>query len=155
LVELLVELKRLAVLEGPGKLERINDLFANPRAPAEFQVGRYYISRLLVPDAEAKLASFDPADRVTAITTCRLLFPASTAARLLRRVVKDPDPKVRTQARRAVKALGLADVAPPDIRYKVDSDSPIGGYNPTGWSFGIFPNDKSAQRKTKKATRKT
>jgi retron-type reverse transcriptase len=144
-------LKKLAAERG--NLQRINNLFANPRAPAEYQVGRHYVSRLLVPDAEEQLASFDPDERKTAITTCRLLFPRSVAARLLRRVVKDPDPKVRTAARRAVRALGLEDVAPPDIRYKVVADSLLGGYNPTGWSFGIFANDKSTQRKTKKPSR--
>jgi RNA-directed DNA polymerase len=153
LVELLVELRQLAASTDANRLEKINNLFANPRAPAEFQVGRHYVSRLLVPDAEAKLASFDPDHRKAAITTCRLLFPRSIAARLLRRVIKDPDPKVRTMARRTVRALGLADVAPPDIRYKVDDSSQIGGYNPTGWSFGIFATDKSRLRKAKKPSR--
>ncbi|MEO8698581.1 MAG: reverse transcriptase family protein [Kofleriaceae bacterium] len=153
LVELLVELKQLAASTDANRLEKINSLFANPRAPAEFQVGRHYVSRLLVPDAEAKLASFDPEHRKAAIQTCRSLFPHSVAARLLRRVVKDPDPKVRTAARRAVRALGLADVAPPDVRYTIDSSSPIGGYNVTGWSFGIFANDASNRRKTRTPSR--
>jgi len=154
LVELLVELKRLAATpDDPKRLEHINNLFANPRAPAEFQVGRHFVSRLLVPDAERRLASFDPDDRATAITTCRLLFPRSVAARLLRRVVKDPDPKVRSAARRAVHTLGLDDVAPPDIRYRIDPSSPLGGHNPTGWSFGIFANDSSGSRKARKPSR--
>lgn len=155
LVELLVELKKLAATNDPKKLEKILGLFGNPRAPAEFQVGRYYICRLLVPETEALLASIDPAERTTAIETLRTLFPRNVAARLLRRVVKDSDPKVRTQARRAVRGLALTDVAPPDIRYKVDKESPIGGHNPTGWSFGIFANDTSKQRKAKKPSRPT
>lgn len=154
LVELLLELKTLASASGgAGQLARINQLFSNPRAPAEFQVGRHYIARQLVPHAEALLASFDPADRIVAIETCRTVFPRSVAARLLRRVIKDPHPKVRTTAKRAVQALRLTDVAPPDIRYRVELGSPLGRHNPTGWAFGIFPTDDHPQRKTKKATR--
>jgi len=155
LVDLLVELKTLATATGdPKQLEKINQLFANKRAPAEFQVGRHFVARLLAPQAEAMLASLDPADRVTAIATCRDVFPRGVAARLLRRVVKDPDSKVRSATRRAIRALNLTDVAPPDIRYRVEADSPLGRYNPTGWAFGIFPNDDHDQRKAKKATRK-
>ncbi len=150
LVELLVELKRLT---AAGNLAQINALFANPKAPAEFQVGRHYVSRLLVPEVERQLGGLDPAERHTAITTCQILLTRNTAARLLRRVVKDPDPKVRNAARNAVRTLGLTDVAPPDIRYNVDSESLLGGHNPTGWSFGIFANDKSTQRKAKRSSR--
>ncbi|MBA3392157.1 MAG: RNA-directed DNA polymerase [Deltaproteobacteria bacterium] len=156
LVELLLELKTLAAEpDGPGKLERINAMFANPRAPAELQVGRHYVSRLLVPGVAAQLASLDPAHRHIAITTARLVFPRATAARFLRRLVKDPDLTVRVAARRAVSKLGLHDVAPPDVRYQITSDSAIGGHNPTGWAFGIFPTDDGPRRKPKPATRAT
>lgn len=154
LVELLVELKRIAAEpDSPSKLERINAMFANPRAPAEFQVGRHYVARLLVPSVDTYLASVDPAARRTAVTTAQLVFPRGQAARVLRRVVKDPDSRVRNAARKAVDKLGLTDVAPPDIRYKLDKASPLGGYNPTGWAFGMFPNDTSRQRKAKKPSR--
>jgi RNA-directed DNA polymerase len=157
LVELLVELKQLATSTAPNRIERVNALFADPRAPAEFQVGRHYIAQLLVPDADRKLASFDRDDRIAAIATCRALLPRSVAANFLRRVVKDPDSKVRGQARRAIQALALTDVAPPDIRYSVTADSPRGGHNPTGWAFGMFPNDSSPGRKPrpKQPTRPT
>ena len=154
LVELLQALKALAAQpDSPAKLDRILALFANPRAPAEFQVGRHYIARLLVDSVETQIDSFDPSHRVAAVKAAQLVFPRNVAARVLRRVVKDPDTKVRTTARRAVQALRLADVAPPDIRYKPSDDSPIGGFNPTGWAFGIFPNDSSGQRKPKKPAR--
>jgi RNA-directed DNA polymerase len=153
LVELIVELKALAGSSHAAKLERIQALFGNARAPAEFQVGRHYVSRLLVPETEALLASFDPDERKRAIATCRQLFPRNIAARLLRRVVKDPDPGVRTAARRAVRGLGLDDVAPPDIRYTLDPDTGIGGHNPTGWAFGIFANDRSSARRAKQPSR--
>ena len=154
LVELLLELKKVAAEpDSPSKLDRINAMFANPRAPAEFQVGRHFVSRLLVPSVDTYLASIDPSVRRTAVTTAQLVFPRTTAARVLRRVVKDPDARVRSAARKAVDKLGLRDVAPPDIRYKLDKASPMGGYNPTGWAFGIFPNDTSRQRKPKKPSR--
>jgi RNA-directed DNA polymerase len=154
LVELLIELKKIATEpDDANKLARINAIFSNPRAPAEFQVGRHYVARLLVPHVDQHLASLDPEERVLAVTTAQLVFPRSKAARVLRRVVKDPDHQVRGAARKAVTKLGLGDVAPPDIRYKESKTSPIGGYNPTGWAFGIFPHDKSPQRKARKPSR--
>ena len=154
LVELLLELKKIAAEpDSPSKLDRINAMFDNPRAPAEFQVGRHFVSRLLVPSVDVYLASVDPSVRLTAVSTAQLVFPRSTAARVLRRVVKDPDAGVRSAARKAVSQLGLHDVAPPDIRYQVDTGSQLGGHNPTGWAFGIFPNDTSKQRKAKTPSR--
>lgn len=154
LVELILELKKIAAEpDSPSKLDRINAMFSNPRAPAEFQVGRHFVSRLLVPSVDAYLASVDPSVRRTAVTTAQLVFTKTTAARVLRRVVKDPDAGVRSAARDAVNKLGLRDVAPPDIRYTIDKTSPFGRFNPTGWAFGIFPNDTSPQRKPKKPSR--
>ena len=154
LVELLLELKALAALpDSTQKLERITALFANPRAPAEFQVGRHYVARLLVDNVESQIDSFDPSHRAAAVKAAEVLFPRNIAARVLRRVVKDPDSKVRSVARRAVQTLRLADVAPPDARYVPRDDTPIGGYNPTGWAFGIFPNDSSRQRKPRPPSR--
>jgi RNA-directed DNA polymerase len=154
LVELLIELKSLAdAPHDDGKLDRINKLFANPRAPAEYQVGRHYISKLLAPSVEANIDSIDPDKRLAGIATATSVFSRNVAARFLRRVVKDPDSRVRTAATKAVAQLGLTDVAPPDIRYKVDPSSEVGGHNPTGWAFGIHPNDKSRQRKPKKPSR--
>jgi len=150
LVELLLELKTLAdAPDGPKKLERINALFADPRNPAELQVGRHYIARLIVPAVEEQLHDLDPAVRKAAIATARLVFPRSTAARVLRRVVKDPDPKVRSAARNAVRALGLDDVAPPDIRFRAGGEgaSARGGHNPTGWAFGTFASDRGGRKK--------
>lgn len=154
LVELLIEVKTLAAsADDPKQLAKLNKLFANPRMPAEFQVARHYLSRLIAPRVEGQLDHLDPEQRRDAIGTARLLLSRGTAARLLRRVVKDPDGKVRTAARNAVHKLGLDDVAPPDIRYKADKNSRLGGHNPTGWAFGIFANDSGRGRKAKKPTR--
>ena len=157
LVELLLELKTLAdAPDGPKKLDRINALFADPRTPAEFQVGRHYVARLLVPTVEQQIHDIDPSARKAAINTAKLVFPRSTAARVLRRVVKDPDPKVRSAARNAVRTLGLDDVAPPDIRFTAgEGESARGGYNPTGWAFGTFASDRAARPKPKRPTRPT
>jgi hypothetical protein len=149
LVELLLELKKLAdAPDGPSRIQRINQLFADSRTPAEFQVGRHYIARLLVPAVEQQLHDLDPEVRKAAINTAKLVFPRSTAARVLRRVVKDPDAKVRSAARAAVRTLGLDDVAP-DIRFTRgggEDGGQRGGYNPTGWAFGTFANDRGATR---------
>ena len=157
LVELLLELKTLAAAPDAEKhLERINALFADPRLPAEFQVGRHYVARLLGPLVERQAGELDPRARRTAIATVQAVFPRSAAARVLRRVVKDPDSKVRAAARHAVHALGLDDVAPPDIRFVAAADEPgaRGGYNPTGWAFGTFAADREAQRRPKRPGRR-
>jgi RNA-directed DNA polymerase len=77
------------------------------------------------------------------------VFPRGAAARLLRRVVKDPDGKVRRAARRAVRALRLDDVAPPDIRRAP------GAHDPTGWAFGTFAADRTAERRPRRPGRPT
>jgi RNA-directed DNA polymerase len=149
LVELLVELKSLAAEpDGPRKLQRINKLFEDVRLPAEYQVGRHYIAKLLVPSVDQLLDSIDPAQRKEAIATARMVFPRSVAARILRRVVKDPDSRVRTAARTAVKKLGLDDVAPPDVRFQAEGRS-----GPLGWAFGTFAADAGRARRPKQPTR--
>jgi hypothetical protein len=150
LVELLLELKALAAAPDPHKqLERINALLADPRIPSEFQVGRHYIARLLAPAVEQQVHDLDPRARKAAIETVQAVFPRGAAARVLRRVVKDPDGKVRGAARQAVRALGLDDVAPPDIRRAP------GAYDPTGWAFGTFAAARDAERRPKRPGRPT
>jgi hypothetical protein len=150
LVELLTELKSLADGDADDKLARINELFANPRAPAEFQVGRHYVAHKLAPDVARGLDSLDPAARKTAVMTARLVFPRNAAARALRRVHNDPDPGVRAKARRAVHALGLAAVAPSSARAVADDGR--SGFAAT-WAFGIFGTERRAKRKPKAAAR--
>lgn len=153
LVELLQQLKTLATSTAEDKLDEIDDLLVGVQAPAEFQVGRHYVARHLVGEIDVQLEAIDPAARLRAISTIEMLFPRNQAARVLRRVVKDPDMRVRRRVRRTIKKLGLDDVAPPDIRYKVTKDSLLGGYNPTGWAFGLFPAISEQRRKAKKPSR--
>jgi RNA-directed DNA polymerase len=156
LVELLLELKALASAPDPHKqLEKINALLAHPTLPAEFQVGRHYVAKLLAATVERQVHDLDPRARKAAIETVRAVFPRSAAGRVLRRVVKDPDAKVRSAARRVVRTLALDDVAPPDIRFVPGEDARAGrgGYNPTGWAFGTFAADRQAKRRPKRPGR--
>ena len=148
LVELLVELSQLGAGTAPDKLERIAALFADPRAPAELQVGRHYVARLLVADVDDQLDSLDPARRKAAITAARLVFPRGDAVRVLRRVYQDPDPGVRSLARRTIGKLGLEGVAPAGVRTRSS-----GGGSPVSWAFGIFPGDHAARRAPKQPSR--
>ena len=150
LVELLVELKAIVAGSDPKKLQRINEMFSNPRAPAELQVGRHFVSSLLSADVERQLDSLDPDDRKAAIVTARLVLPRGAAARALRRVARDPDPSVRGFATRAISTLGFGGVAPPDVRFKADHPS---RFTTTGWAFGIFANEQRPTRKPKKPGR--
>jgi len=157
LVELLLELKSLAAGPEPHKqLERINALLGDPLLPAELQVGRHYIARLLVPAVEQQIHDLDPRARKAAIDMVRGVFPRSAAGRVLRRVVKDPDRKVRSAARKAVRTLALEDVAPPDVRFELPGEEARagrGGYNPTGWAFGTFAADREARQRPKQPRR--
>jgi hypothetical protein len=151
LVELLQELKTLAAGDDPQKLARINALFENPKLPAEYQVGRHYVARMLGDEVQRKLDSLDPADRRDAIKCARLVFPRSEAARVLRRVVRDPVFGVRTNARRTAELLGLSQAAPADARFKQDQ---LGRFTTTGWAYGIFASVRApARAKAKKPGR--
>lgn len=153
LPQLIAELREVASSHDERKLARIEELLTVTHAPAEHQVGRHVVARELLPEIERGLASLDPRDRKRAVLAIHTTFPRSLSGRLLRRVVKDPDPAVRSAARRAVRQLGLDDVAPPDIRYQVTDGSPLGRGNPTGWAFGIFPTDHSPTRRPKPTSR--
>lgn len=133
LVEVLVELKRLGASDAPDRLDRIAQLFANPRAPAELQVGRHAIARQLAGEVDAQLDSLDPKRRMAAIVTARTVFPRSAAARVLRRVYHDPDRGVRGVARRAVARLGLIPASPRGVK------------STGSWAFGIFPTGTSVR----------
>ena len=146
LVELLSELKSIAISDDPKKLVRIDALFDDDRIPAEYQVGRHYVASMLFGEVDTQLDSLDPADRLAAIKTARLVFPRGAAARALRRVTHDPDPKVRNQAARAVANLGLGDAAPPDVRFKDNSQT---RFALSGWAFGIFPSTRVSPRPKK------
>jgi len=138
LVELIHELTGLAASDEPGRLERINALFDDPRAPAEFQVARHYIARHLYDAVDAQLDSLVPTERKAAITTARLVFPQNLAARALRRVVRDPDRSVRAHARTTARKLGLVGPAPAQLR----ATDRGGRFQTTSWAFGILPTTR-------------
>ena len=144
LVELLLELKTVAASDSADKVDRINKLFANPRAPAEFQVGRFMIAKLLAPDVERKLDSLDVEQRKTGIACARFVLTRELAARALRRVFHDPDPSVRAMARRATARLGLTGGSH-ELRQRGEAGTP--------WAFGIFATDRGSGRKPKKPSR--
>ena len=140
LLELIHELNGLAASDEPGRLERINALFGDPRAPAEFQVARHYIAHQLYGAVDAQLDSLVPAERKAAITTARLVFPQNLAARALRRVVRDPDRSVRAHARTTARKLGLAGPMPTQLR----ATDRGGRFTTTSWAFGILPSTRPA-----------
>jgi RNA-directed DNA polymerase len=139
LVELISDLRALAAADAPD-LARINELFADPRMPAEYQVARHYIASQLYAAVETQLDSLVPRDRKAAIETARLVFPQNVAARTLRRVVRDPDRSVRSIARNTARKLGLAGIAPPELRA-----TDRGRFSTTSWAFGILPTERVAR----------
>lgn len=139
LVELLIELKRL-LTEPEKNQDKIASLLEDHTGLAEYEVARFFVSRGLVGSVEKRLRSVDPKQRLASVRMVPLTFARAPAARLLRKVVKDPNPSVSASARGAVRAMGLRDVALPDTRHAPTGRSPLvpGGWNPTGWWFGLF-----------------
>jgi RNA-directed DNA polymerase len=150
-VEFLVELKALAAGDAADKLARIAELFANPRAPAEFQVGRHMVARLLGPEVDRQLDSIDPAQRKIAIACARRVLTREAAFRALRRVYFDPDPSVRGAARRAAWALGRT-IPITEVRKRA-ADDRRGGEFHTMWAFGIFASERARTRRPKQPGR--
>ncbi|WP_224248704.1 reverse transcriptase family protein [Hyalangium gracile] len=139
LVGLLLELKPL-MADPEANFERITELLEQHQGLAEYEVARFYVSRHWLEPVGRMLRSVDPRERLQGTKQVPLIFSRGTASGQLRRLVKDPDERVSRAARAAVHKLGLADVAPPDRRFKpprTPRPMALGGWNPTGWNFGI------------------
>lgn len=125
---------------------------------AEYEVARFYVSRFTSRRLGQLVQSPDPRQRVQAAHLVRLSCTQRQAGQHLRRLIKDPNDRVRSAANRAMRALRLDDVALPDGRFrppKKPHSQALGGWNPTGWSYGLFGNmyairqQKGKQRKPK------
>jgi RNA-directed DNA polymerase len=141
LAALLVQLKPL--LAAPQEnLAAITDLLRSHRDLAEYEVARFWVSRFLGPQLEKELRSPDPRVRRRGAEAARFLCTRKTAARLLRPLIKEADLGVAVRARASMHALNLDDVALPDSRYPAPKRGrgQIGGWNVTGWSFGLYPH---------------
>lgn len=154
LVGLILELKPL-MADPEAHFDRVVELLERHQGLAEYEVARFYVSRSWLEPASRRLRSVDPRERLRAVRLIPLLFARATAAGQLRRLVKDPDSRVAAHARAAVRKLGLADVAPPDTR----ADPPrhprptaVGGWNPTGWNFGLYPGMRRPVKRKPSAT---
>lgn len=133
------------LLDDPqGNAARIVALLEKNQGLAEMEVARLYVSRVFAPVLLAQARSEDPRERARAAKAIPLVLGRAAAAGVLRRIVKDPDVLARRAARAGVRRLGLDDVAAPDTRYKPPRFMrPLvpGGWNPTGWSFGLYGGD--------------
>lgn len=141
--ELILELKPL--LEDPTRnADKVIDLLERHQSLAEFEVARFYVSQTFSPELERRLRSIDPKDRLTAVRGVPNVLGLAGASRILRRGVKDSDSVVRGAARAAIQKLGLTDVAPPDTRYERPRSKRLlipGGWNPSGWAFGMYKGE--------------
>lgn len=123
---------------------------------AEYEVARFYVSRLASRQLDQLVQSPDPRRRTQAAHFVRLCSTQRQAGRYLRVLVKDPNGRVRSAAHRSMRALRIDDVALPDGRFRPSPHrQALGGWNPTGWSYGLFGNmyfvrqQKGKQRKPK------
>lgn len=139
LASLLFALKPL-LDDRERNFDRIVELLEKHRNLAEYEVARFYVSRHWLDPISTRLVSVDPRERLRAVRLIPLLYARATAAQHLRKMIKDPDTAVSSAARAGVAALGIADVAPPDRRAgtpRYPGPMVLGGWNPTGWSFGL------------------
>ncbi|MBJ6761520.1 RNA-directed DNA polymerase [Myxococcaceae bacterium JPH2] len=149
LVGLLLELKPL-MKDPEASFDAIVELLERNQGLAEYEVARFFVARAWKDPVEGRVRSPDARERLRAARLIPLLFDRTSAARLVRRMVKDADARVSASARAAVRKLGLADVSLPDSREEPPSHprpTAIGGWNPTGWSFGLYPEMTQAARK--------
>lgn len=146
--ELLSALRPL--LDDPrGNAARITKLLEKNHGLAEMEVARLYVSRAFAPVLETQARSEDPRERALAARAAPVVLGRAAGARLLRRMVKDPDSLARASARAGVRRLVLDDVALPDTRYKPPRwKRPLapGGWNPSGWSFGLYQGESRRPR---------
>jgi len=148
LVSLLLELKPL-MADPEANFERITELLQRHQNLAEYEVARFYVSRTWLAPVGRMLRSVDPRERLQGVKQIPLLFARATAAGQLRRLVKDADTRVSRASRATVHELGLADVSPPDRRFRPPRHprpSSPGAWNPTGWNFGLFPMGSRPKR---------
>lgn len=150
--ELIFELRSL-LADPTGNAPKISALLERHTDMAEYQIARFYVARHTASTAETLLSDPDPRSRHAGVELIRFGFPRSLAAKLLRRVVKDPDARVRGRARSTVVKLGLDDIALPDTRYAGGPRARFGNYNPTGWAFGLFRHHDHSDRKPEPAAR--
>ncbi len=149
LVGLLLELKPL-MADPEANFERITELLERHQGLAEYEVARFFVSRQWLAPVGRMLRSVDPRERLRGVRQVPLLFARVSAAGQLRRLVKDADEKVARSAQAAVNKLGLVDVAPPDRRFKPPrhlNPRARGGWNPTGWEFGLLKNRWGSTRR--------
>ena len=151
LAALLVQLKPL--LSAPQEnLAAITALLRSHRDLAEYEVARFWVSRYLGPQLEKELRSPDPRQRRRGAEAVRYLCTRKAAGRLLRPLIKEADTGVAVRARTAMHALQIDDVALPDSRYPAPKGrGQLGGWNVTGWCFGLYPHMHRWWRKRGKA----
>jgi retron-type reverse transcriptase len=153
LTALILTLRPL-LLDPAKNWHRIVDLLSDHKELAEYEVARALVLRAIGPGLAERLRSLDPRERRAAVDVLPFVTTRRTGARHLRRLVKDPDLRVRTGARHAVRALGLDDTALPDQRARAQllarwgaygrseaaqralARGP-GGWNPSGWNAGL------------------
>ncbi len=149
------------MLTQAKNLPKIVELLEAHTELAEYEVARFYVLKSIGPMVAGLLESSDPDERLLGVRAIGTLFPSADdgarggsadgkpkrrkpitkvgPATLLRRVIKDPDTTVRRSAMAAARRLGLEETAVPDSRYPAPRNAWVrnGGWNETGWIFGI------------------
>ncbi len=106
---------------------------------AEYEVARFLVYRPFKTHIHILLASDKRPDRLRALEFIKNLYPPGAAAKLLRKLVKDPDSAVRSRARHVALRMQITDVAiqpPRDTEPWATAGQPINDWHRHGWTFG-------------------
>jgi RNA-directed DNA polymerase len=160
-------LRELApLLDDPEANETaIGELMSKNQRLPDSEVARFVVARHMESLVRARLDDPDPRVRRRAVKLVQLLFARTPAAKILRVAIRDRSRAVRHAALSAARALLLDEVALPDTRWNRRGPSrqginpftkqpvefagrkarlpgwrgvPTGGFNPTGWRFGLY-----------------
>lgn len=121
-------------------------------AHAEREVARFWASQHVFPILQRRITSPDPRVVFDALAAVPHVCTRQQAAPVLRALYKHSDSGIRARVPYTVRLLALDEVALRDTRVRLPRNPRIrvGGFNPTGWGFGLFADTTDGRYHPKK-----
>lgn len=127
----------------PDSLGKLGKALAAVTATAAYERAANAAVAAVWPHVDKLLDSDNPTHRTDLLAFAVAHFPTTAAARVCRRLAKDPNPRVREQVKRQLKGRKIREVALPATK-----DGP---WDPSGWLKGTTDVDLSRHQTGKKA----
>ena len=152
----LVGLLRPLLHDPESNWSKIVELLKSNNKLAEFEVARHLVQKNVQSTIEARLLHLDPSIRIEGLKMMGLCYGRSVATNILRKMIKDPNLKVREQCCKIIDELMISDVAIPHKKYSPRTSRIIlpGGWNVTGWTFGVSINSNDLPKPAKTSPKK-